>query len=41
MPSNNKQGYTHIQEVSNEVLKMRENGKTQREISEYYGFYDQ
>lgn len=40
MSDDNKRNYTHIQEVANEVLKMLEDGKTQREISEYYGFKD-
>ena len=40
MPNDNKRSYTHIKEVANEVLEMHKNGKTQREISDYYGFKD-
>ena len=35
-----KRGYTHIQTVAKEVLKMLASGKTQREVSEHYGFKD-
>jgi len=40
MPNDNKRGYTDIQSVGKQVLIMLENGKTQREVSEYYGFKD-
>lgn len=35
-----KRQYTHIQVVEQEMLKMREAGKTTREIAEHFGFKD-
>ena len=36
-----KRGYTHVQALLPAIMKMVENGMTQREIAEYYGFKDQ
>ena len=33
-------GYTHIKELVPEIKEMVAEGKTQREIAEYYGFKD-
>ena len=35
-----KRGYTHVQVLLPAIKKMVENGMTQREIAEYYGFKD-
>ena len=35
-----KRNYTHVKELLPAILKMVEQGKTQREIAEYYGFKD-
>ena len=35
-----KRGYTHIKELVPEIKVMVAEGKTQREIAEYYGFKD-
>ena len=35
-----KRGYTHVQELIPTIRQMVEEGKTQREIAEYYGFRD-
>ena len=35
-----KRGYTHIKELLPEIKAMVAEGKTQREIAEYYGFKD-
>ena len=35
-----KRNYTHVKELLPAILKMEEQGKTQREIAEYYGFKD-
>ena len=35
-----KRGYTHIKELVLEIKVMVAEGKTQREIAEYYGFKD-
>lgn len=35
-----KRGYTHIKELVPEIKEMVAEGKTQREIAEYYGFKD-
>lgn len=40
MSQEEKRGYTHIQAVAKEVLEMLASGKTQREVSEHYGFKD-
>jgi len=32
--------YTHIQTVGKEVIEMKREGKTNREIAEHYGFKD-
>ena len=36
----NKRNYTHIQELLPEIKAMLAEGKTQREVAEYYGFKD-
>lgn len=33
--------YTHVQAVEKEMLAMKEAGKTNRELAEYFGFKDQ
>ena len=35
-----KREYTHVQELLPSIKAMLEEGKTQREIAEYYGFKD-
>jgi hypothetical protein len=35
-----KRKYTHVQELLPSIKAMAEEGKTQREIAEYYGFKD-
>ena len=35
-----KRGYTHVQELLPRIKAMVEEGKTQREIAEYFGFRD-
>lgn len=35
-----KRGYTHVQELIPKMQQMVAEGKTQREIAEYYGFRD-
>lgn len=35
-----KRNYTHVQEVQPEIKAMQAEGKTQREVAEYYGFQD-
>ena len=35
-----KRGYTHVQELIPTMQQMVAEGKTQREIAEYYGFRD-
>ena len=35
-----KRNYTHVKEVLPAIRRMVEQGKTQREIAEYYGFKD-
>ena len=35
-----KRNYTHVKELLPAIKQMVENGKTQREIAEYYGFKD-
>lgn len=35
-----KRSYTHVKELLPEIQEMVEQGKTQREIAEYYGFKD-
>lgn len=35
-----KREYTHVQELLPSIKAMAEEGKTQREIAEYYGFKD-
>lgn len=35
-----KRSYTHVQALLPEIQEMVESGKTQREITEYYGFKD-
>ena len=35
-----KRNYTQVKELLPGILKMVEQGKTQREIAEYYGFKD-
>ena len=35
-----KRKYTHVQELLPSIKAMLEEGKTQREIAEYYGFKD-
>lgn len=35
-----KRGYTEINKVKAEVLEMLAQGKTQREVAEYFGFRD-
>ena len=35
-----KREYTHVQELLPAIKAMQEEGKTQREIAEYYGFKD-
>ena len=35
-----KRGYTHVQELIPTMQRMVAEGKTQREIAEYYGFRD-
>ena len=35
-----KRGYTHVQELIPAMQQMVAEGKTQREIAEYYGFRD-
>ena len=40
MSGKNKRQYTHIQALKAEIAKMREEGKTQREIADYYGVKD-
>lgn len=35
-----KRSYTHVKELLPAILEMVEQGKTQREIAEYYGFKD-
>ena len=35
-----KRKYTHVQELLPSIKEMAEEGKTQREIAEYYGFKD-
>lgn len=36
----NKRNYTHIQELLPQIKAMLAEGKTQREVAEYYGFKD-
>ena len=36
----NKRKYTHVQELLPSIKAMLKEGKTQREIAEYYGFKD-
>lgn len=36
----NKRNYTHIQELLPRIKAMLAEGKTQREVAEYYGFKD-
>ena len=36
----NKREYTHVQELLPSIKAMLKEGKTQREIAEYYGFKD-
>ena len=36
----NKRKYTHVQELLPAIKAMLKEGKTQREIAEYYGFKD-
>ena len=40
MSGNEKREYTHIQTLEQEIKKLLEEGKTQREIAEHYGFRD-
>lgn len=40
MSGKNTRQYTHIQTLEAEIAKMREEGKTQRETADYYGFKD-
>ena len=35
-----KRNYTHVKELLPAILKMEEQGKTQREIAEHYGLKD-
>ncbi len=35
-----KRNYTHVQELLPEIKGMLAEGKTQREVAEYYGFHD-
>ena len=35
-----KRSYTHVKELLPAIQEMVEEGKTQREIAEYYGFMD-
>ena len=35
-----KRNYTHVKDLLPEILAMVEQGMTQREIAEYYGFKD-
>ena len=35
-----KRGYTHVKELVPAIQQMVAEGKTQREIAEYYGFRD-
>lgn len=35
-----KRNYTHVKELLPAILKMAEQGKTQREIAEHYGLKD-
>ena len=35
-----KRSYTHVKELLPAIQEMVEQGKTQREIAEYYGFKD-
>ena len=35
-----KRSYTHVKELLPAIKKKVEQGKTQREIAEYYGFKD-
>ena len=35
-----KRNYTHVKELLPEILAMVEQGMTQREIAEHYGFKD-
>ena len=35
-----KRNYTHVQALLSEIKAMLAEGKTQREIAEYYGFQD-
>jgi len=40
MSKENKGRYTHIKALEQEIFKMLANGRTQREISEHFGFKD-
>jgi len=40
MSERNKRQYTHIQALDAEITQMWSEGKTQREIADYYGFKD-
>ena len=35
-----KRGYTHVQGLLSEIQRILAEGKTQREVAEYYGFPD-
>ena len=35
-----KRNYTHVQALLSEIRAMLAEGKTQREVAEYYGFRD-
>ena len=35
-----KRNYTHVQVLLPEIKAMLAEGKTQREVAEYYGFHD-
>jgi DNA-binding CsgD family transcriptional regulator len=40
MSGSEKRNYTHIKALESEVLAMIEEGHTQREIAEHFGFKD-